>query len=335
MKKNQKGIAHIVAPLLFVVIFAAVGSYVILSHAAPVSTSTATTYTNDKIYYGNFTIDPDSKVLKKLSPTPDDFAPQYSSMSFNGKRVAYFGDPSLGKLKIGKLSSNSITNAAVVASIPSYQLVTEAPEWSPDNTKAAVVLSTTSKQNYLWIPRTDGSTSSFNAIDMIKPFEIAGWRPGSESLMYVPYASSANHTTICTISIGAKNLGCHAILGKAKLNAKARLGGAFALSPTGDKLVLVAYDVKSGTNPPHVKIYTVNADGSNLKPLITLPNDISVADIVWSPNSKKVAYMLNAYGSSTSSATGLYVKNADGSNKPRILTKTNYIYPNSLSWAHQ
>jgi Tol biopolymer transport system component len=60
----------------------------------------------------------------------------------------------------------------------------------------------------------------------------------------------------------------------------------------------------------HSEIYTINADGSNVRKLVSAPPGFSLDNPRWSPNGKRLLYTREPF---------LYLANADGSNQKRLI----------------
>jgi len=78
----------------------------------------------------------------------------------------------------------------------------------------------------------------------------------------------------------------------------------------------------------HSEIYAINADGSNVRRLVSAPPGVTLDMPRWSPNGKRLLY---TWHNNNHRATFLYLANADGSN-PKRLIRTDADARASWSW---
>jgi len=87
------------------------------------------------------------------------------------------------------------------------------------------------------------------------------------------------------------------------------------LSPDNRTLT---YAVSVKSHSPRMKMYTIGVDGRNRRLIGDFPWQLWVASPVWSPDSKQIAYVV-ASGPGQEPGIELWVMNADGSNKHRVV----------------
>jgi TolB protein len=83
-----------------------------------------------------------------------------------------------------------------------------------------------------------------------------------------------------------------------------------AWSPDGKKIACISYRGGVGQGP---RLYVMDADGSNIKQLSTMPGDHRATYPAWSPDSKKIAYSDNGPVD-----WEIFVVNADGSGHKQL-----------------
>lgn len=89
-------------------------------------------------------------------------------------------------------------------------------------------------------------------------------------------------------------------------------------SPDGQKLLITAYDCKTHHWGDYFddRIYAINSDGSNLKPL----TNVSVGNAHWSPDGKFIIF--DKY---TNQGSEIFIMNADGTNQRNLLGNQNHV----------
>ncbi len=117
----------------------------------------------------------------------------------------------------------------------------------------------------------------------------------------------------CSISTGLRRISPH--------------GARPKWSPRGTRII---FESTASGNPD---IYTVNADGSGLSHLTTSTDSETAA--VWSPDGTRIAYRWASVmaPSPIGGPTGIFVMQADGSNKVEVLhSEPSYAF-NAFSWS--
>lgn len=309
----------------------------------------ATTYTNGKIYSGGYTMSPNSTVpnasVRKLVLSDGGFFPRrWSSMSFDGAHVAYESldfDTNVSAVIKGNVdySTSTIVDNKVVRDLPAnFRNYDQPPVWSPDGTTWVVAVHSSNSDTFryqnIWIAPTNGSPGHFVPNIPLNFSSYLGWRPNSARITY-SYSPSSN-SRICSIDIDGEGRICHTIVvpDNVYVNSHSYLGeSGLAVSPSGDKVALVAYNHTGSGDQQSSDIYTVNPDGTNLQRLTTHIAGKQVDAVVWSPDGKKIAYTMDASKSIHPIDSGVWVMNTDGTGKTQLSTSPNYN-PFSLSWPH-
>jgi Tol biopolymer transport system component len=116
------------------------------------------------------------------------------------------------------------------------------------------------------------------------------------------------------------------------LLAAALLGGMLALGGPGSAQATfpgrngrIAFSLGGealpGAEPGHSQIFTIKPDGTGLRQLTNVAADKSAASPAWSPDGRRIAFQSNVSGDFQ-----LWVMNADGSGKTRLLSDPGYAH---------
>ncbi|MEG4235938.1 DPP IV N-terminal domain-containing protein [Microcoleus sp. Pol11C3] len=102
--------------------------------------------------------------------------------------------------------------------------------------------------------------------------------------------------------------------------AKTEISSVFYISPDGQQVAFVKDQ----------NIYKMNADGSGMTKLTKSPGDYtSASELVWSPDSTKIAFLFGAYPKQQ-----IYTINANGSNIKNFTNNPqNEVYSGQLFWS--
>lgn len=332
MKINKEsGFTHDIVMVLVVVAVAILGTYfLVASHADPLTPK----YTNGSIYTGQVSINSEGNGFS-VFVAPSGYQASYSNVSFNnGSQVAYFTSiTGPAPLYVGSLSGNNVLNPIPISILPTGASANGPPLWSPNDEWLAV-----NSNKGVWLAKADGSGSHWlkNFSPSLYYGLFIGWLPNSSALAYTIGSSSGIATKLCTININGTDSKCNSIkIGTVIVGGTLGSGG-LSVSPNGKNVLLVAYNYPTQTLGPSADIYKVGIDGTGLTKLTDYASGQQVQSVVWSPDATKIAYILDAGGSST---TGLYFMEANGSNQTELNTTnggiSNVVSPDSLSWAHQ
>jgi Tol biopolymer transport system component len=100
--------------------------------------------------------------------------------------------------------------------------------------------------------------------------------------------------------------------------------GSPAWSPDGSTIAFVTDRSPSG-------IWVVNADGSNVRPLITAPDFLASGEPAWSPDGRSIAFSAGVKDSLNNFIGVIEIANADGSHARQLMTNATDI--ESPSWS--
>ena len=221
-------------------------------------------------------------------------------VSPDGQQVAFVKDKHIYKMKTDGSGMTKLTKSPGEYTSGGSELV-----WSPDRTKIAFWLGTYPKQQIYTI-NADGTnlknltSNSQNEVYSVKLF----WSPDSSRIAY--YQGKAGDT-------GGEQQDIYAIdinRGTAQnLTQKPRNYNAVSWSPDGKVIVFAAGEFNNQ------KLYTINADGSNLTQLAPQLELSGIDRLPWSSDSQKIAFSFNKIQGETSN---LYVINRDGSGLTKL-----------------
>ncbi|HEX5149653.1 MAG TPA: hypothetical protein VFW02_11265, partial [Candidatus Limnocylindrales bacterium] len=197
------------------------------------------------------------------------------------------------------------------------------PVYSPDGTRLAFrrLEAGVSIDSYdLVVTDADGSdprTIATLPITYWSGWEPLQWAPDSRSLLINMQASGELRLYDATTAAEPRIL------------AKGVTGVEFR-PPRGDQILFRRLDM-SGTG-----LYTMNADGSDIRPLVVIPlgktlgeEDLSYAR--WSPDGSTIAFIRTPPG--PRNEQHLYLMDADGSNPRALPMGAGTTYANNLAWS--
>ena len=165
------------------------------------------------------------------------------------------------------------------------------PAWSPDGAYLLYLKSHTNSE--IWVSRPDGTGQC-----KIADGYVASWSPDGQQILY----NAATENQNGRLSIAIKNLAGGDPVWKMTLENSVR---DLAWSPDGSKFVISTAD----------GMLLMDRNRSN--PAQLIPNLFGIANLVWSPDGKYIAFRASA---SRQAPPNLYTIQADGS---RLVNLTN------------
>ena len=182
------------------------------------------------------------------------------------------------------------------------------PSWSPDSRKLAI----TSQRDgnfEIYVMNTDG-TGQTNITNNEAVDGLPSWSPDGSKIAFISKRGDGKFAIYVMDNNGS---------GVTKLTDAANIETRDGLlwSPDGDK---IAFVVRDSIN---MGIWVMNADGTGLAEIITLPRSGHLLCPAWSPGGSKIAFSAtiepSGYGQ-----TDIYVMDTDGTNTTKLTDSTGY-----------
>jgi Tol biopolymer transport system component len=221
-------------------------------------------------------------------------------LSPDGQQVAFVKDKNIYKMNADGSEVTKVTKSPGEYISGGSQLV-----WSPDRTKIAFLFGAYPKQQIYTI-NADGTNlknltnNPQNEVYSVKLF----WSPDSSRIAYYynkPGDLGGEQQDIYLLDINR---------GTAKdLTQKPRNYDALSWSPDGKLIAFRAGDFKNQ------KLYTINADGSQLNQLAPRLEPSGISELAWSYDSQQIAFIFNEIPGDN---RNLYVINRDGSGLTKL-----------------
>ncbi len=179
------------------------------------------------------------------------------------------------------------------------------PAWSPDGTKVAFVSDRDNGLGHIFVMNADGS----NPIELNKNFPSKQlrprWSPDGTRILFTGVDASAfpDGEIFVTEALAGVD--------PVRMTENSFVDTDADWSPDGSKIVFSSN--RDGTQ----SLYTMNADGSNVKRITTGTNGTADVEPRWSPQGNIIVYR-----SGDPANADIYTVNADGSNKLKIVNNT-------------
>ena len=179
------------------------------------------------------------------------------------------------------------------------------PAWSPDGTKVAFVSDRDNGVNHIFVMNADGS----NPIELNKNFpskqQRPRWSPDGTRILFTGVDASAfpDGEIFVTEALAGVD--------PVRLTENNFIDTDADWSPDGSKIVFSSN--RDGTQ----SLYTMNADGSNVKRITSGTNGTADIEPRWSPQGNIIVYR-----SGDPANADIYTVNVDGSNKQKIVNNT-------------
>jgi Tol biopolymer transport system component len=237
-------------------------------------------------------------------------------LSPDGQQVAFVKDRNIYKMNADGSGMTKLTKNPGEYTDGGSQLF-----WSPDRTKIAFFFGTYPQQQIYTI-NADGSNlknltnNPQNQVYSVNLF----WSPDSTRIAYYynkPGDLDGKQQNIYAIDVNRGTV--------RKLIQKPSNYDALSWSPDGKLLAFATGDFDNQ------KLYTMNADSSNLTQLAPRLKLSGISELAWSDDSQQIAFTFNDIKGEKSS---LYVINRAGSGLTK-LTNDRDLYASSLAWQPQ
>ena len=284
------------------------------------------TYHDLNYDYDILVMSPDGRSVKQLTSYDGD--EYYPSWSPEGGRIAYLANP----IASGSESSNQlfiVDVAAVSAFSPSLPVVPKArkltsnsvddwsPVWSPDGNKIAFVSDDGGdSDSEIYVMDTDGSNRRKLTNNRVHDFDPV-WSPDSRYIFFTREQTAYKDYELYRIDTlsGTER---RVPFGQNRVH---RL--EWSLSPDGRK---ISYTARGSTDQDWDHLFVMDADGSGTRRLISkygddYPYTANYISPVWSPDSKKIAFIIDNHHSAQ--WRDIHVINADGTGR-RLVAETGH-----------
>ncbi len=174
------------------------------------------------------------------------------------------------------------------------------PAWSPDGIKIAIsILDVGGTGGELYLLDADGSSAT-PLTQNGRGNYFPAWSPNGEAIAFISQQGEVNTAEIYTIHVDGTE--------ETRLTENDAWEAGMSWSPDGQE---IAFGSERGGN---WQIYSMNADGSNQRPLAT-PAHGNVP--TWSPNGQQIAFTSNRDGDDD-----IYIAQSDGSSQQNITNNT-------------
>jgi Tol biopolymer transport system component len=255
--------------------------------------------------------------------------------------------PCYGRSNIWRVNSDG-SGEQPLTRINAFQCGSGEPAWSPDGNHIAFS-STCARQEVppnalysevvtasnIWIMKADGSEPR-RLTGFFEPVAVgargAVWSPNGRKLAFMSNALldgeepelKGNGSNVWVMNADGTGASPLTRITRDDIGAGAVQTGSIVWSPDGRKLAFVSNRALDGSNAQNTNeiknVWVTNADGSGLMPLtkLTAANTYVSAPVVWSPDSRKLAFswhraLDNTVAVEPVSLSNIWVANADGS----------------------